>query len=217
MRFYNFLTERKDTGSKGKKFENILMQAFDIVGLQYETSSGMGKLWDIRPIGKDWIKVLGDENVNIKVSGTKWLFGTAELGKMLPWEEGISTEEEKQKYEKQIKKWIKKKDIHNVYFMKPKDSKIQKEIISAVSSQDKERLNELLVKKNFQFEKLGNKFNVELTTREDGSIGYISVLKNNKQFMHSERPRKVGGSSSFVTFRTPSTEIGKAKRRLKEE
>lgn len=217
MRFYNYITEKTDTGEKGKYFEDILFKAFDLIDLDYKRSIGRRTLWDLKPIGDGWVKTLGSKNVNIKVSGSKWLFGTAKLGKLFPQEGKISSKEEKEELEKKIKNWILKNNIHDVYFMKPKDSTIQKEIVSAVQNMDKEKINELLVKKNFRFEKLGSKFSVELTIKDDNTIGYISVIKNNKQFMHSEKPRKVGGSSHFITFRTPKAEIGKKNKRVKKK
>ncbi len=217
MRFNKYLFEAVDTddvGYEGKKFEDLFLKAFELLDLKYILSSGRRVIWDYRPIGDEWNRLISGKDVNIKISGTKWLFGTAELGNMVPYEEGFKDENEITKIEKQIKKWIKSKEIHKTYYLKPNTSDVQKQIIAAVKSEDIEKLDKLITKKNFKFEKLGNNFDVEISTNKNLSVKSIKILKGGKTFMRSEKPRKVGGSKNFVAFKSPSSKLGDKNRKV---
>ena len=215
MRFKKFLFEAEDivdTGKKGKEFENKFVEALKMVGLDFEINHYAGKMWDILPKGDGWLKLVSDKEVNIKVAGTKWMFASTELYKMLPWET-LPDNFDKDKAAAKVRRFLNKKGLAQTVYLKPKDKNIQTEIIKAVDNKDVETLDTLLVKKNFYIEKLGKGFTVRILTNSE-RVTSIAIDKGGKVFMRSEKPRKMKGST-VVTFRTPTAKLGKVERKLK--
>jgi hypothetical protein len=217
MRFKSFLAEETsdivDTGKKGKEFENKLVKALKMVGLKFEVNRYAGRMWDIKPTGDGWLRIISDKEVNIKVAGTKWMFGTSELYKMLPWEK-LPDDFNKEKAEAKVKRFLNKKGLSQIVYLKPKDKMIQTEIISSVDQNDIEKLDALLVKKNFYVEKLGKGYQVRVLT--DGEkVTSVAIDKGGKVFMRSEKPRNMKGTM-MITFRTPTAKLGKVQRKIKQ-
>ena len=75
----------EDTGQTGKAFEKTFNKALELVNMKFSTNAPTGALWDIKPSGTNWISVLKNKDVNIKVARTKWMWGTSKLSKVLPW------------------------------------------------------------------------------------------------------------------------------------
>jgi len=215
MRFHKFLNEAEDivdTGKKGKEFETKLIKALEMVGLDFEVNHYAGKMWDILPKGDGWLRLVSDKEVNIKVAGTKWMFASTELYKMLPWEK-LPDKWDVDKATKKVRNFLNKKGIAQTVYLKPKDKTIQMAIIDAVDKKDKEKLDTLMVKKNFYIEKLGQGYGVRILTNGE-RVTSIAIDKDGKVFMRSEKPRKMKGST-VVTFRTPTAKLGKIERKLK--
>jgi len=215
MRFNKFLNEVEDivdTGKKGKEFETKLIKALEMVGLDFEVNHYAGKMWDILPKGDGWLRLVSDKEVNIKVAGTKWMFASTELYKMLPWEK-LPDNWDVDKATKKVRNFLNKKGIAQTVYLKPKDKAIQMAIIDAVDKKDKEKLDTLMVKKNFYIEKLGQGYGVRILTNGE-RVTSIAIDKDGKVFMRSEKPRKMKGST-VVTFRTPTAKLGKIERKLK--
>lgn len=219
MRLNNYLNEglqdTGDTGKKGKQFENYFNQALDMVGLKYISNSSTGAVWDIKSVGDDWKRIVNDTDINIKLSGTKWLFGSTYLTKLLPWDEELPEDFDKTKYENKVKRFLNKIDIPSTIFLKPKTKDIEQQIIDAVKDENIEQLDKIFVKKNFQAEKLTKQYDVRILTR-DNKITSIAIDKGSKVFMRSEKPRKMGGSY-IVAFRTPTAKLSKVDKSVKKD
>lgn len=203
----------EDTGEAGKSFEKKFIQAFELVGLDFEVNRASGALWDIRPKGDGWSRMLSNQDVNIKVARTLWMFGTSELGNILPWD-NIQDNFDLEKSKKIIRDILKKKGVSSNVFLKPKDDSVQEAIIQAVDNEDVQALNKLLVKSNFYAEKLGNDYDIRILTK-DNYITSIVIMKGGKPFIRSERPRKVGGSSGFVAFKAADASMGSSSKPVK--
>ena len=216
MRFHKFLNEVKDivdSGKKGKEFEAKFIEALEMVGLDFDINHYAGKMWDILPKGDGWLRLVSDKEVNIKVAGTKWMFASTELYTMLPWEKLLDNWDV-DKATKKVRNFLNKKGVAQTVYLKPKDKTIQMAIIDAVNKKDKEKLDTLMVKKNFYIEKLGQGYNVRILTNGE-RVTSIAIDKDGKVFMRSEKPRQMKGSSMVVTFRTPTAKLGKVERKLK--
>lgn len=200
-----------DSGGVGKKFEDILLFAFGLIGLKFEKNSKGGKGWDFKPIGDQWLKIINNKNINVKIANTKWLFGSAVFGKIIDWDNFGDDDLERAK--KEVKKAFSKNGINRILFLRPKTSDIQSDIISATKKNDVIKLKELLQKKNFSIKKLGNSYEVKISVTNK-KVSSIVILKDGKVFMRSERPRKVGGSKNFVGFRKDSIPKTKKPRKL---
>ena len=118
-----------------------------------------------------------------------------------------------EKAAKKVKRIINKIGIADVVFLKPKGKDIQQKISNSVNNKDIETLEKLLVKKNFNAERLGRGYSVRVLTSKD-RVTSIAVDKGGKVFMRSEKPRKVGGSM-MVAFRTPTAKLSKIDRKVK--
>jgi hypothetical protein len=199
-----------DVGKRGKSFEATLLKAFDLVGLKYRTNRVTGGLWDVHPEGEGWERLVQNKDINIKVAGARWMFGAAEFTKILPWDEIKDLEAfDKDKAAAKVKKVIRRRGIHKALFLSPKTKDIEKQIDTAVQAKDVEALNKILIKKNFKLRKLGSKFEVRVSIK-DNRIGSIAVDSGGKVFMRSERPRMVAGSK-LVGFRAPRDALKRAK------
>lgn len=203
----------EDTGSSGKEFEKKFIQALQMVGLDFDVNRGSGALWDIRPKGDGWNRLIDERDVNIKVARTRWMFGSSELSNLLPWDDRIDVNN-LEPYKDKIRKLFKKKGVQDNYFLKPKDDSIQDSITRSVDNKDVDSINKLLVRPNFFIEKLGNDYDIRINNREDYMTSII-IIKDGKVFMRSERPRSLGGSQGFVAFKTPTEKLSNKVRPIK--
>ena len=208
MRFYDYLEEKSidiiDTGKKGKRFEHKLIKALEMVGLKFEANHYAGKMWDIKPTGKGWQKLIIDQPVNIKIATAKWMFGNSELYKMLPWDK-LPEDFDADKAAMKVKRFLNKQGISDIVYLKPKDKMIQQQISDAVDNEDIKKLNTLLVKNNFYMEKLGKNYNVRILKNDERVTSIAIDNKDGKVFMRTEKPRNMGAGAgtTMVTFRTP--------------
>ena len=219
MRFLQYLNEEQeapidseDWGSAGRKFEDNFAAACKLVGLKFQKNSKTGRAWDLHPTGDGWERIVTDKDVNIKVAGTKWMFGSSELTKILPWD-NKPEDFDAEKAAKRVKRIINKIGIADVVFLKPKSKDIQQKITDGVNNKDTEALEKLLVKKNFNAEKLGRGYSVRVLVSKE-RVTSIAIDKGGKVFMRSEKPRKIGNSIT-VAFRTPTAKLGKINRKVK--
>ena len=216
MRFISYLQEKitdtEDTGSPGKKFEAIFSKALELVGLEFIANTKTGPGWDIKPQGEGWNRLISDKNVNIKVAGTKWMFSASELYSMLPWD-GFKGEFNKEKAAAKVKRFLNKRGISDIVFLKPNNKEIEQKIIAGVAAKDTEALEKLLTKKNFYAEKLGRTYDVRILTNSE-RVTSIALDRKGKVFMRSEKPRNLGGTVT-VTFRSPSPKLGKKEKKVK--
>lgn len=74
------------TGQAGVDYENAFLVACNMLGLDYAEQKGSA-LWDLRPLGPGWEKLIKNKDVNIKVAHTKWMFSDSILKRMFPWSE----------------------------------------------------------------------------------------------------------------------------------
>lgn len=203
----------EDTGATGKQFEKIFKNSLMLVGLGFESNRGSGALWDIRPTTGDWTKLLNNAYVNIKISRTKWMWGSAELGRILPWDDKDENWNE-DKYKNKVKRII-NKAVKDIIFLKPASNDIESSIIKFTAEKNVEELNKLFTKANFYAEKLGSSYDIRILSRGN-RITSIVIDKGGKPFMRSERPRKMGGSANFVAFRSDTAKIGNTARKVKQ-
>lgn len=202
----------EDWGKNGKKFETKMVKAIDAAGLDVEVNRYAGKGWDIKPKGAGWIANLTGKDVNIKQAKTKWMFGSTELARMLPWDGFKEGEFDADKAAAKVKKFIQKQGLQKVIYLKPNSPEIQAKI-NDIANDDKEskakekKAKEVLSKKNFYIEKLAPGWSVRVLTR-DNRVSSIAIDSEGKVFMRSEKPRLMGGSMT-VAFRTPTHVPGK--------
>lgn len=210
MRYLKYLKEAiKDTedfGAVGRKFETAFINALKKLEIEHKENRYAGAGWDIKSIGSDWVKLLFDKEINIKIFTAKWLFGSTELATMLPWHEP-DPKFDKEKMEMKVKRYLNKRGVSDTIFLKPKTAEVQASIIQAVKDQDVDKLKEVMVKKNFQFEKLGRSYQVRILMKNN-KVSSIAVDKGGKVFMRGERPRKMGGSM-LVAFKSPTIKLSK--------
>lgn len=195
----------EDTGASGKEFEAKFIEALELVGLEFDVNRSSGALWDIRPTGEGWNRLISEKDVNIKVARTKWMFGSAELSNMIPWDDASSIQNV-ELYKKRIRRLLKSKGVQDTLFLKPKSDAVQNKIMQAVAVKDVDTLNQILVRDNFLIEKLGNNYDIRILAKGN-RITSIVFDKGGKVFMRSERPRQVGGSSGFVAFKSATPQI----------
>jgi len=215
-KFKQFIAELKDmdSGFEGKTFEKVLVKGLRMAGLDFKENIANGPGWDIQTKGSGWNRLIDDSDVNIKVAGTKWMVSMAELYTLLPWDK-LPENYDSKKYEAKVKRLFNKKGVADIVFLKPKTKDIQNRIIEAVKNNNKDELEKLFVKKNFYSEKLGKGYDVRVLDNGE-RVTSIALDKGGKVFMRSEKPRKIGGSYS-VTFRTPTTKLGKQERNVKKD
>ena len=216
MRLLKYINESvKDTedfGATGRKFESAFIKALKMLQVEHEENRYAGAGWDIKSLGPDWVKLLLDKEINIKIFSAKWMFGSTDLATMLPWDKP-DEKFDKDKMEMRVKRYLNKKGIADTVFLKPKTADIQSGILKAVKSKDVEALKELMVKSNFQFEKLGRTYNVRILQKADGTVSSIAVDKAGKVFMRGEKPRKMGGSM-LVAFKSPTNILSKGSKTI---
>jgi hypothetical protein len=219
MKFKNFLDEETveqpgpmvdvvDTGKKGKEFERKFMQALKMMKLDFDENHYAGRMWDFKPKGKGWEKIISDKPVNVKVAGTKWMFGTSALYKMLPWEK-LPEDFDADKAAAKVKRFLNKKGLKDIVYMKPLDKDIEKRIKKAVDNKDIEGLKKIFIKKNFQVAKLGTTYKVRVLKNKE-RVTSVAIDHGGKVFMRSEKPRNMKGTM-MVNFRTPKPQLTKAK------
>lgn len=215
MRLKQYISETlKDTddfGKAGRKFESVFTKALKAIQVDYEKNRYAGAGWDIKATGPDWIKLLLQKEINVKIFTARWLFGSTELSTMLPWTEP-DPKFDKEKMQMRVKRYLNKKGLSDIVFLKPKTADIQSAIIKAVSEKDVEAIKELMVKKNFQFEKLGRTYDVRILMKK-GLVTSIAIDKGGKVFMRSEKPRNMGGSM-LVAFRAPTNKLSKVNKTI---
>jgi hypothetical protein len=221
MKFENYLTEKSkdlDAGKQGKKFERVLGDALKMVGLDFDENASTGAIWDIKPKGQGWDRLISNKEVNIKLSRAKWMVGFSELYKMLPWDElpkNWDKGKDNEKYAKKVKRFFNKKGLNATAFLKAIDGDIEKQIIDATKKQDVATLKKLFTKKNFQVQGLGRNYDVRVLDNGE-RVTSVAVDKGGKVFMRSEKPRAISGTT-MVTFRTPTPKLpGAAIRQIKE-
>lgn len=204
----------EDWGKRGKRFEKVMIRALDLAGLDLEANNYAGSTWDIKPKGAGWASGLSGKEINIKQARTKWMFGSSELYKMLPWD-GFKGKFDVNKAAQKVKQFIKKKGIDKVIYLKPNSPDIQTKIrnvaddITIINADDKEKeAKDIFQKSNFYIEKLAGSWDVRILTQpkdatDGGRVSSIAIDSGGKVFMRSEKPRILGGTM-MVTFRTPS-------------
>lgn len=205
----NEIADIEDSGLGGKQFERIFVKALRLIGMDFTENAASGPGWDIHTRGDKWLRLISDKDVNIKVAGTKWLFASSELAKVLPWDK-LPDNYDSAKVEKKVRKVFAQKGVTQIYFLKPKSTDIQDRIVKATREKDVEELNKLVVKKNFKIEKLGRGYEVNVLDNGE-RITSVSIIKDGKVFMRSERPRQTGRSAT-VAFRSPTPSISKKQR-----
>lgn len=216
MRLLKYINEAlKDTddfGATGRKFEAAFIDALKAIDVEHKENRYAGAGWDIKSIGPKWVQLLFDKEINIKIFSAKWMFGSTELATMLPWSEP-DPKFDKDKMEMRVKRYLNKKGLSDITFLKPKTAEIQSEIIKAVKKQDIEALEKVMVKKNFQFEKLGRNYDVRILQKKNGTVSSIAIDKGGKVFMRGEKPRQMGGSM-LVAFKAPTNKLSKVDKKI---
>ena len=208
----------EDWGKVGKKFEKIMIRALEIAGLNLDINNYAGKVWDIKPKGAGWNKRLSGKEINIKQSRTKWMFGSSELYNMLPWD-GFKGKFDAKKAADKVKRFLKKRGIDKVIYLKPASAETQDKIKDIANSGSKKEgeAKKVLSKSDLYGEKLEGGFNVRVLTqpkdaKDGGRVSSIAIDSGGKVFMRSEKPRKISGAT-MVTFRTPTVTPGKGTKR----
>lgn len=192
----------------GLDFEKTLLQAFDLVGLQYEKNVASGAGWDFRPVGTGWDRLVRKGAVNIKVHGAKTLFSTTgPLVSEIPWSQpGVPGFEpwEQKAAEKLVRDEISRRGLDTTLFLSPKDKGVQQQIAKLVRRKDRAGLRDLLKAGNFTALTLGKDYQIKFTFGRPDSpkFGSIVIYKGGTVFARSEAPRsKVAGGVQRVQFR----------------
>jgi hypothetical protein len=219
MRLSKYLIEMAndpdDWGKVGRDFERVFTRACELLGLRYEKNSFTGRIWDMKPVGPGWERILLDKDVNIKAGGTKWMFSSSEIYKELPWDDDKPEDFDTEVAAQKVKKILRKFGIDKTVFLKPANKDIQNDIYNAVKNEDIETLEDIFTSKNFYAEKLGTDYSVRVIAN-DTRVTSVAIDKGGKVFMRSEKPRKLGmGGTITVTFRTPTPKIGRVERKVK--
>lgn len=212
-RLYNLLNEDAeilDSGIEGKIFEDNMVRAFHLLDLPHTVNRRGGEVWDFMPIGDRWDKTISNKQVNIKVASTIWMFGLQGLSQHIPWEHGGDFDLHATK--NLVHKFFRQKNIHNTWFMKPKNKTIQNNINKAVKEEDIDTLTTIFKGNNFIVYTLGNRYTVDFTHSADGNV--INSIKIYKQgfknvFMRIRKPLanrrlKVEGGGSHLSKKTHS-------------
>lgn len=180
-----------DSGIEGKMFEDNMIRAFELLDLPHVVNSRGGQVWDFMPIGERWDRLITNKQVNVKVHHTIWMFGLQGLSQHIPWEHGGDFDLHATK--NLIHRFFRQKNIHDTWFMKPKDNVVQKKINQAVKDEDVDKLTELFKGKNFLFYTLGHRYTVDFTHSADNeTINSIKIYKQGFKnvFMRIRRPQK---------------------------
>lgn len=177
----------EDWGKVGKRFEAKMIRALEIAGLDFEENRYAGSGWDVKPKGTGWTSKLSGKEVNIKQARTKWMFGSSELYKMLPWD-GFKGEFDAEKAAKKVKSFLKKKGLDKIVYLKPNSPEIQSKIrdIADDKTGKEKEAKEVMNKKNFYIEKLGSGWDVRVLTR-DNRVSSIAIDSGGKVFMRKDR------------------------------
>jgi hypothetical protein len=203
------IADTDDQGFGGKSFEKTFVKALRLAGLKFDANVESGPGWDIHTIGSEWLKLISDKDVNIKVAGTKWMVSSSEIAKVVPWD-SLPTDYDRKAMEAKVRQIINSKGLPQIYFLKPKSEEIQGKIVDATNAKDVDHIKKLLVKKNFRYEKLGRNFDVKILDNGE-RVTSVVIMKGNKAFMRSERPRTTGRSAT-VAFRSRTPVISKKER-----
>ena len=206
MRLRRFITERvadSDAGATGKEFEILFKQGLEMVGLEHSTDREKG--WDIKS-GGGWKRGLSNKPINIKVSTAVWAFSASELYEMLPWDK-MPESYDLDKAAAKVKRFLNKRGINKVIFLKPKDITVQKNIVRAVRQKDKKALNDIFKGKNFIAGDLRG-YKVRVLSSNGKRVTSVALDAGGKVFVRSEKPRDINGTIT-VTFRSPTNFGGK--------
>jgi len=174
------IEEMASTGSEGRVFDAAFPKALRLIGLAFEEnvakpdegeSSGdwSGPVWDIRPVGEGWHRLLSGHSANVKVTTARhtWTSGGAILYRAIKATvEGVksgqwSRADGEKRILSAVKRMLKTTGAADTVWLKPKSSQIQKAIISATRGRgNKERLRELMVADNFASKRLGRGYSM---------------------------------------------------------
>lgn len=155
-------------GRAGMRYEKAFKEALRLVGLNFRDNTGTGAVWDIHPLGVGWHVLIGDQDVNLKVSRTRWLFSDAavyqRMREVFQNVKGgrLTSRVGERTLRNDVKEVLLSKGIADTVYMKPKSAEVEDAIIEAARNKDVMALKDLLVMKNFATKKLGKGFKVEV-------------------------------------------------------
>lgn len=216
-----------DAGAAGKQFEEMFVHALKLLGLSFETNRATGALWDIRPTGEGWHKLVQNREVNLKVHSTRWLFSdgatynAAVKAHRMVKRGTLTPEQADSRVSNQLRKSLNAKGAGSTAFMKPRSQGVQNGIVSAAHAGDKDKLRELLTAKNFSTKRLGRfsiTVDIDWNSDEWESTGYLRIDggSGGQSMGATGRARKIGGVWTFA-FRDRSATAKKPHHRARTE
>lgn len=176
------IKDNEDSGAKGKALEVAFAACMDLAGMKYVDNGLRGKagaLWDFKPkLG--WKGIPNGAPVNLKVSSGRTLFTSTDFWRNV-FLQPITTMSDDD-----IKVFIKSQldtiGFDKVWWFKPKDKKVESDVIVAAKKKDKNLAKEVLREPNWSYEKLGS-YDVTWDIKpETSDLHKINVIKSGKKF-----------------------------------
>ena len=78
--------KEEGSGAEGKTYELSFFTAARILGLDYKRVTN-SEMWDFRPVGPGWERLITSVDINLKVAASENLFNASGLAKLFPWSE----------------------------------------------------------------------------------------------------------------------------------
>jgi hypothetical protein len=161
--------ESKSQGAFGREFDKKFKVALDLLGFSYDVpgaSAGGGDwsepVWDIKPVGAGWHRLISDRTTNLKIATTRSLWTSVPLYDAIrnlvaaADHEQITRDEAERRMLRVVKSHLRQSGALETAFLKVKTNDIAKKIIRAVDRKDKAALRNLLVRDNFASKRIGS-------------------------------------------------------------
>lgn len=174
---------------RGNTLEAKFLDCCDLLGLPYESNEPhertdkekergdkrrLGAVWDFRPVGPGWHNLIDEEECNIKILHTTWMFGSSRCtvsvrNAVMNYQNGVYGERGSESAKKRAASALRRMliadltydGLHKTVFFKPKSKKIHNAIIKAANNMDIKAAYELLHTQNFYAKKMG-RFHIDV-------------------------------------------------------
>lgn len=172
----------EDAGGLGKSFEIAFAKCLTLAGLKFKENGLRGKggaLWDFAPRGLKWKNLPDGALVNLKVHTARTLFTSTDFWKKV-FLKDLSGKNDKQ-VESLIRRRLRDIGFSKVYWLKPKDAKIEKAVMRAANRADKKLAQEVLKGDNWSVSRLA-RYTVEWVTGDKAAMQKIHLKSKGKLY-----------------------------------
>jgi len=172
----------EDAGGLGKSFEIAFAKCLTLVGLKFKENGLRGKggaLWDFAPRGLKWKNLPDGALVNLKVHTARTLFTSTDFWKKV-FLKDLSGKNDTQ-VEAMIRRRLRDVGFSKVYWLKPRDAKIEKAVMKAASKGDKKLAQDVLKGKNWSVSRLA-RYTVEWVTDDKAALQKIHLKSKGKLY-----------------------------------